>query len=95
MDGRYQLNEDYIFDSPSAAASLFCGVSTNGWDVFVNSDGKKNERNSQIKVCKQISIGDLGMSCGCGLMRWRPSTTWPSSWARRHNRVMVALLIGT
>lgn len=41
VDGRYQLNEDYIFDSPSAAASLFCGVSTNGWDVFVNSDGKK------------------------------------------------------
>lgn len=40
-DGRYYLNEDHIFDTPSAAASLFCGASTNGWDVFVNNDGKK------------------------------------------------------
>ena len=36
----YKFAQDYSFNSPSAAADLVCGYSTNGWMAWKTVDGK-------------------------------------------------------
>ena len=41
LSNGYRLKEDYIFDSPSTAASVVLGSSYNGFKVWKDDDGKK------------------------------------------------------
>lgn len=39
-EGYYELQQDYVIDSPSTAASYLAGGSRNGWTEWVNDEGK-------------------------------------------------------
>jgi hypothetical protein len=40
VDGSYVFQEDYVFNSPSAAAASVMGRNSNGWKSWVNQDGQ-------------------------------------------------------
>jgi hypothetical protein len=40
QNGQFIFNEDYLFDSPSAAAAMVLGRSANGWREWVTDDGR-------------------------------------------------------
>jgi len=39
-DGHYRFTQDYLFETPSGAAAVVLGRTSNGWVDWKNGDGK-------------------------------------------------------
>ncbi|MFI0162715.1 GIY-YIG nuclease family protein [Streptomyces albidoflavus] len=57
-DAQYRLSRTFIFDSPSAAASVLAGASRNGRDVWKDDHGRTFKENEEAAAASPVEPAD-------------------------------------